>query len=123
MSKDKIPPKLREFLGKAKNRVTMIGIELEGGWMKVPDNARVIRDGSVVFDPYVVPGGNLPRIIGELPSLPMPVEKFPEWVTKFYPSHVNESCGMHVHMSFANAFLYDRVMDEGYQAAVIEFVT
>lgn len=31
------------------NRINLIGIEIEGGWKKPPDDSRIIRDSSVIF--------------------------------------------------------------------------
>jgi hypothetical protein len=39
-----------KWLYKTKQRIYRIGIELEGGWNKVPDGTQVIRDGSVHFE-------------------------------------------------------------------------
>lgn len=39
--------KRREFLGRARNRIYRVGIELEGGWTKLPEGVNLEHDGSV----------------------------------------------------------------------------
>lgn len=132
---------VEDRLGKARNRIKLIGIELEGGWSKMPPGCDgPIRDGSVVFTPPAVPpninallqsymnpelqaGKRLyaewkaknpfPDLIGELPSPPMPKKEIALWVTKFYPQFVNDTCGLHIHMSFNTKLTYQRLMDKG----------
>ena len=67
--------------------------------------------------------------VGELPSpiLSMKEKDGPlywrAWLKQFYPSHVNETCGLHVHMSFNRALTYQRCMDPTYPKTIIEYVT
>lgn len=44
-----LPPhvEIDKYLGKSKQRVHRIGIELEGGWTKLPEGVRLTHDGSV----------------------------------------------------------------------------
>lgn len=94
-----------------RSRIYQIGIELEGGWDKIPGEATIIRDGSVV-----TPG----RYVGELPSPPLLLGELPKWLKTYYPQHVNDTCGMHVHLSFNNnAFLYQQLMTEAYPATIV----
>lgn len=156
---------------KLKERITMIGIELEGGWISLPPGARVIRDGSVRNLPnptggpaYEVGGRRVTAMplreraraerrigesteaamvrinteeqirgvqpvaapemqIGEIPSPPMPVSEMGVWMRRYYPQSVNETCGLHVHMSFENALHYQRLMVEAYQSTIVKYVT
>lgn len=39
-----------DFTKPHRQRIHRIGIELEGGWRKLPEDAAIIRDGSVVFE-------------------------------------------------------------------------
>jgi hypothetical protein len=66
--------------------------------------------------------------VGELPSPILSVKSsdpmfWKEWVRKFYPSHVNETCGLHVHMSFQRALTYQRCMDPTYSKTILEYVS
>ena len=61
-------------------------------------------------------------LTGELPSEPKEVEEFPVWMKKYYPSHVNATCGLHVHMSFKSAYHYQRLMVEDYQDTMVEYL-
>lgn len=131
------PIDISAILGKARNKVYRVGIELEGGWRKLPaGTGGVDRDGSVrfneefpvgeiVYDPttgmnrYTYPKGKPPAHIGELPSPALSMDQWEKWVQQHYPSDVNKTCGCHVHMSFRSALMYQRLMDPRYQATVI----
>lgn len=109
--------------GRVRNRVNMVGIELEGGWTKLPRGCRVIRDGSVLFNrPGDTPISDL-KGVGEVPSAPLMMDEWEKWLRLYYPQHVNETCGMHVHLSFKNALAYSRTMDSSYPATILAYVT
>ncbi len=104
------------LLGKVRNRIKAIGIELEGGWLKVPDGVRLTQDVSVrVEDPA---GRLISR--GEIPSPPLEMSKWVDWMKVHYPSHCNESCGLHVHMSFRSDLTYQRLMRRDYTTAIVD---
>lgn len=149
---------LDRVLGKARNFVYRVGIELEGGWKKLPDGARLAHDGSVLITPDIEPlaareiervrrqiqrqadsgvitarqaeqmlanmvRGRAPELQqGELPSEILELEKYPAWMKAYYPSHVNASCGLHVHQSFTNAVYYQRLMTPKYTATILKYV-
>lgn len=101
--------------GKVRNRIDKIGIELEGGWLSLPKGVNLTPDGSVrVSDPQ---GRGLVR--GEIPSPPLSPTEWEAWVKAHYPSHVDSSCGLHVHMSFRSALVYQRLMDFNYTKALL----
>jgi len=108
-------------LGKGRNRVRRIGIELEGGWSKLPPGVRLTHDGSIQFG-YDVAIQLAQGQVGELPSPPLEISQWQAWVKQFYPQHVNHTCGMHVHLSFKNALTYQRLMDPRYPATIIAYV-
>lgn len=160
-------------LGKAKNLITMIGIELEGGWTRVPHGTQVIRDGSVrglhapngaavvevgagapVSQAAIIRHADMIRRagesstsarqraaaslaqlppastsaapmmqVGEIPSPVMPPSELGVWMRRYYPQSVNETCGLHVHMSFEKALLYQRLMVPSYQSTILAYVT
>lgn len=108
---------IEAFRSKARNRVYRIGIELEGGWDVLPPGVRLQHDGSIDFDKPI-------RHVGEWPIGPLDLVKDSPmyWVkalTVAYPQHVNETCGMHVHLSFKTAFAYNRLMMPQYPATVV----
>lgn len=130
-----MPPK-REFLRGVVNRINLIGVELEGGWDVAPKAVKIEHDGSVSFgrpmeEVYfdearqrhlmrVVEPVNVPKIVGEAVMRPaMKPTEFEPWVQMAYPQHVNETCGLHVHMSFHNKLNYSRLMTEEYMQAMI----
>lgn len=90
------------------NRIKAIGLELEGGWASgSPAANKVKHDGSV---------RNVPDkfLIGEVCSPPLDsMEDAAKWLSANYPQHVNESCGLHVHVSLANIH-YSRLMNEDF---------
>lgn len=101
-------------LGKVKNRILRVGIELEGGWAKLPEGWNLEHDGSVRIPPPM----GMRILTGELPSPPLelPREKIFSHIDQFidqcYPPYVNHTCGLHVHVSFKNEFLYQKMMSE-----------
>lgn len=105
---------------RARNRVHRVGVELEGGWTTLPRGCNLEHDGSVRFRDtlLVVPINH----IGELPSPPMEVDKYPAWMKAYYPTAVNETCGMHVHMSFKSALTYQQLMTPKYPATILKYV-
>ena len=123
------------------NRIKLVGIELEGGWDVAPSGEEIGRDGSVKFlpqQPSTSPGQALqqlyqvsqpssvaasrPFIKGEIVSKPLPIEKIEEWVRHAYPQHVNETCGLHVHMSFHYRSNYARLMTPDFTPFIVEKV-
>lgn len=66
--------------------------------------------------------------VGELPSpiLSMKPKDGPlywvNWLKQSYPTHVNETCGLHTHMSFARNLTYQRFMDPTYPKTILEYV-
>lgn len=99
-----------------RNRVSLVGVELEGGWINPTFVQQIIHDGSVIGLPREA------RVIGELPSPPMTTTKLDKWVVTHYPKYVNESCGMHVHMSFETPWVYQRLVDPRYPSTIIKYV-
>ena len=115
--KFKDPVDIDKWLGKARSRIYRVGVELEGGWDKLPQKGVVIvHDGSVRFP------GKIVDYIGEIPSPALEVSALPRWMGIFHPQHVNETCGMHVHMSFMSALCYARLMRPEYPATIIKYV-
>jgi hypothetical protein len=103
---------LTDYLGKARNRIAKLGIELEGGWTR-PLDIRIEHDGSVQLNVPV-------SIRGEAVSEPMEVDKWQAWVRKYYPDAVNATCGLHVHMSFRSSLTYQRLMTAAFQEALLK---
>lgn len=110
------------FLGEGtspKNRINKIGVELEGGWDHVPSGCQIEHDGSVRI-PTTSPMDTFRT--GEIPSPPkVPLAMWP-WIKKYYPSRINNTCGMHVHMSFKTARWYAALMTEEFQNTMLEYL-
>jgi hypothetical protein len=155
------PVDLSKFAStRARQRVFTLGIELEGGWDKLPEGVNLTRDSSVrivseisqadraEFQTFVnmramdqimskaqikryqelyqiIEYGRSPIQQGEIPSpvLSTKDEKgqlfWKNWIRRFYPSHVNDTCGLHVHMGFQTHFTYQRLMVPEYPATIL----
>lgn len=85
-----------------RRRIKGIGVELEGGW-HVPPATTIHHDGSVNVRA---------NHVGEV-STPGPIDTLPlalAWTRQNYPSSVNSTCGLHVHLS-VNNLNYGRLME------------
>lgn len=126
MANEKLGPPLNidKYLGKAKNRIHQVGIELEGGWKTLAGGTvRPEHDGSVKFGAH--PDKYSIQYLGEVASPALPPKEYPEWMRLYYPTHVNETCGMHVHVSTITAFAYQRLMvnkPHSFPATMIEYI-
>lgn len=109
-----------EYLGKVKNRVALVGVELEGGWVELPHGVKeLVHDGSVF-------NGRRPAGVthmGELPIGPAMPAGIPELLRANHPPKVNSTCGMHVHMSFDTLWYYYLLMDARYQETILYYLT
>jgi hypothetical protein len=106
---------INKRLGKVRNRVEKLGLEMEGGWarqLRPPD--RLGHDGSV-FDRgnngqrrHVFPPG-MPEnaFAGEAVSSPLDPINYPRWIRRCYPTWHDDTCGLHVHMSFTSVKYYE----------------
>lgn len=82
------------------------GVELEGGWRDRPHSpiGEWHEDGSVECDGY--------ECVGEFVTIGgRSREIVREFIWDNYPDGVNETCGMHVHVSFQTLLQYSRMMD------------
>lgn len=114
------PLNLDPYLGKVKNRVALVSVELEGGWVTLPPGvANLEHDGSVF-------SGRTPagvRYIGELPIGPTIPAAINELIRINHPQKVNHTCGMHVHMSFDTLWHYHLLMVPEYQKTMLHYLT
>jgi hypothetical protein len=86
-----------------KRYVRAIGVEMEGGWMAPPE--RLYGDGSVrCSHPTTEFSGEISYHNED------PAELF-KWMKRNYPSETNDTCGMHIHVSFVNTLLYMKLME------------
>lgn len=109
-----------------KNRIMYVGVELEGVWTSIPKGAKVTKDTSVKgFSPSLINkiaesgvGG-----IGEISSPPLVPAMMGEWIKKHYPHTINDSCGLHIHISFASCERYSTLMDIRYHDTLVHYLT
>lgn len=110
---------------RGKNRISRVGVEVEGVWNTIPKGARLVKDTSVKgFSPVL-----LNRIadtgvggIGELSSPPIMPAMLEGWLKTHYPHHINSSCGLHLHMSFDSCSRYSTLMDIRYHDTLIHYL-
>jgi hypothetical protein len=109
-----------EYLGKVRNRVVLAGVELEGAWKKLPPGVpQLEHDGSVFRGQRVLQH----PYVGELPIGPVPPAGLPDLIATNHPDKVDHTCGMHVHMSFANLWQYALLMQEEYQETIVKYLS
>lgn len=99
-----------------KGYIDKVGVELEGGqWRLGTRTPGWKHDGSVEKDlgtPEVYGDRN---DAGEVVSKPYRTWHFlRKWLLKEYPGAVDQSCGMHVHISFRDVNDYVRLMDPAF---------
>lgn len=95
-------------------RISKIGVELEGGWSKSPPDACIYHDGSVNVSDEMGNDGysedDIDDLQGEISSEPLTIDDALKWVLKNYPDYINETCGLHVHVSFNHDLDYHKIM-------------
>ena len=111
------PLKIEHLLGKPKNRIKRVGVELEGAWENLPPGVVLEHDGSVFHN-------NRPMgyKVGELPLVRMQPAQLRTAISKYYPHKIDETCGMHVHMSFEMIRHYSLLMVPEYPDTIIYFL-
>lgn len=114
------PLNLDGILGKAKKRVALVGVELEGGWIKLPPGVAGLEHDRSVFQGRIPAGVGH---VGELPVGPVTPDVIGSLIKKNYPPKMNGSCGMHVHMSFDKLFHYTLLMVPEYQETILHYLT
>lgn len=126
---EKLGPYLNidKYIGKAKDRINKVGVELEGGWKTAPNGRAPDRDGSV----HLGPGDDPQKVlqiahIGEIPLPALGMKEWPAAMKLYYPFLVNHTCGMHVHLSTKGEFAYQRLMVNrpfSFPATVVEYIS
>lgn len=121
------PLDLDATMGKPKNRVALVGVELEGGWKVQPAGMAIVRDGSVFKD-----GGDDGALkrdqfpdhkCGELPIGPFQVAQIAKAMRQCWPDIVDKSCGLHIHQSFNSLFHYMLLADSAsYQETICKYL-
>lgn len=107
-----------KVLGKPKNRIRRIGLELEGCWNKHPKGISRIEVDRSVFRGHIPPGYEA----GEIVSGPIPPIFLSRFVKRAYPQKVDETCGLHIHMSFEHPRYYSVLMDQDYYDTIKEYL-
>lgn len=117
-----LPWNIDKYIGEVRNRVHLVGVELEGGWDRsLPPGTRLEHDGSVFHAGFPAGYGD-DCVKGELPSPPMEPARLSTWMNKYYPKFVDASCGLHVHMSFQKPTIYSMLMVPEYQQTIVSYL-
>lgn len=114
------PLDLDTIIGKVKNRIHRVGVELEGGWSNLNRETHLEHDGSV--QELRCPPGAPNWRTGELPSPVLQPSQMARWIKKYYPDVVNRTCGLHVHMSFSSIYHYQSLMVPDYPVTINHYV-
>ena len=112
--------------------IKQIGIEIEGAFNRYDANDTTFHhDGSVELDDdgrceccmeecdchdqdreHDCECDSNYNYVGELVSTPLEFDKVHEWINRNYPEEFNNSCGMHIHLSFKNDMEYSKFCSE-----------
>lgn len=116
------PLDIDRLIGRVRNRIAKVGVEIEGGWRIFPQGEKYAPDASVFKNPSEELKNKL-RILkiqtkGELPSRPMLPSHMTLWLKRVYPNYIDQSCGLHLHMSFKSLNNYERLMTLEYPLTV-----
>lgn len=68
------------------------------------------------------PRHNIGEVVSEPLELP-PSVAVEEWIRGSYPQHVNDTCGLHVHMSFYHKLNYSRLMTPEFTPYIVEAIS
>lgn len=60
--------------------------------------------------------------VGEVASPVLKLADWHGWIKKYYPSAVNQSCGLHIHQSFRTAYLYQTLATPSYCSTLVEYL-
>jgi hypothetical protein len=104
--------------------INKVGIELEGGWENHPADWKgsktyIIQDLSIDGRTMANDGRLTTQHVGEIVSPPLSLNEWEDWVKAYYPDKVNNTCGLHVHVSFTKKKDYGLLMAKSYERAVI----
>lgn len=89
--------------------IKLVGLELEGGWDCNEVSELEKEDSCYHSDGSVSCSGN---VTGEIVSTPLPIGNAVQWLEEFYPTHMNQTCGFHIHVSLKNEKYYSWLMDK-----------
>lgn len=122
------PLNLDHVIGTKWNRVQKVGVELEGGWTKLPTlhkRYKIEGDGSVFSDGAINSHPKWSSSVkkGELAIGPFQPGQVATSLKRYYPDLVDKTCGMHVHMSFTRTYEYALLTDSPvYQETVLHYL-
>lgn len=95
--------------------INRIGLELEGGWVEVPDTTDEIHEDVSVRNghdgfPILKKGEKACLHWGEIASKPVTFQGAMTFLDANFPDDTNGSCGFHIHISVKRTIDYARLM-------------
>jgi len=105
--------------------INKMGMELEGAWKGVRyqhpfDDTTIKHDGSVHFNQ---PNSGEFLHYGEIVSEPLDPTDLMDWAEKHCPTHVNDTCGTHMHISVKSAPMYGSLLTPTFNKEIIAKLT
>jgi len=105
--------------------IEKIGLELEGGWKKIPLDFRgcppeIITDLSIDGRTYDTDVPLETTHVGEIVSPPLLLSEWTSWLFHHYPTQVNRTCGLHVHLSVTTKREYALLMEHSLMLDIID---
>lgn len=110
------------------SRINLVGLEVEGGWdgevCKRPFTSKIIPDHSIDGRTYASDNPLTCTHVGEVVSLPLLPESgnIEQWITIHWPQHTNNTCGFHIHTSYASMKDYAALTTKHFLTKLIEAI-
>lgn len=109
-------------------RINLVGLEVEGGWdgthCKRPFASTIIADHSI--DGRTLQSDKLLTCthVGEVVSKPMVATQAwtDPWIDTHWPQHTNNTCGFHIHTSYASMKDYAALTTKHFLTKLIEAI-
>lgn len=115
--------KRAESLGTVKY-INKVGIELEGGWSERVGDVIRCRPRHLKSDGSVCVSLDGIGWVGEIASHPITpsAQVLGQWIRRNYPDKVNDTCGIHVHVSTLWENDYAKLINRDFQVCLFQFL-
>jgi len=110
-------------------KINLVGLEVEGGWDGSPckrpfATTKIIPDHSIDGRTLISDNPLTCTHIGEIVSLPMPALRAATdpWIDTHWPQHANNTCGFHIHTSYASMKDYAALTTKHFLTKLVEVI-
>jgi len=109
-------------------KINLVGLEVEGGWdgepCKRPFTTKIIADHSIDGRTLLSDNPLTCVHIGEVVSVPLlpKREVIEPWLDKHWPQHTNNTCGFHIHTSYASMKDYAALTTKHFLTKLVEAI-